>query len=131
MHRDVGGPRMAHCGFALVEVLVCALMLGLGAAGLAWGLRASWTAESAAARAGEAVAHIGDLAESLRAVGPAGRQAVVAAWQERGTVDHTRSFRARPSDAAIGPASWRVDILWFEQEAAQPANVVQAIGLAP
>jgi len=136
MHRDVGGPGKAHRpraarGFALVEVLICALLLALAAATLGAGLRSAWVAAAAAAQGSRAVGAVGDLAESLRAVGAAGRAAEAAAWRERVAREAGDATVAGPdAGAGAGESIWRADVGWPDRLAA-PLRIAQPIGVAP
>ena len=135
MHRDVGGPRRAHraaprgAGFALVEVLLSALLLAFGAAALGAALRAAWAAAAEAAQDTQAIARLADLAESLRAVPSLARPAVVAAWRQQIQMQPGAQGQG---DAVEDPGLpvWRVTLAWSTRRA-EPLHLAQPVGILP
>ncbi len=113
-------------GFALVEVLVAALLLTLGSLAVAGALLSAWRTLASAATAAQALDHLGDLAESLRAAAPAQRAAVIAAWQQ----DVGPGAVVTPGDTAgSSAASWVARVPWRGETAG--GTVTQWIGLPP
>lgn len=133
MDKDVLGPGMAplqpprRAGFALVEVLLAALLLAVGAAGVAGSLRQAWRGLGAAERAQEAVTRLADLAEELRSAPPTERPAAAAAWQARAGAGASVSL----GPVLEGVASWQASLEWPDRDLSRPVQVVQPIGVAP
>jgi Tfp pilus assembly protein PilV len=114
-------------GFALLETLIAALLLAVGALGIAGALRGAWRATATAATSARAVAQMADLAEALRSANSGQWPEVASQWQARSGVGSV----ALPLPAREGVALWQARLEWTGPPATFPFLVTQTIGLLP
>jgi Tfp pilus assembly protein PilV len=124
-------------GFALVEVLVGALVLAFGSLTFAAGLTLAVRGHHASASRQLAVNAAADIGELLRVAAPEQRLAVVARWQAR--VSSRWPPAAAPLTASVEPVTataaripaWQAQLQWQDGIAAAPLRLTARFGISP